>query len=92
MDVARQCLTWTVVACCLNWAWDGAPGDPATPAIPRTAELLRAGNDPVRIVCLGDSVTGVYYHTGGRRAYPEMVQVALKRLYPNASRRRRGAV
>jgi len=84
MDVARKCLTWAVVACCLSWAWDGVPGDPATPAVPRTAELLRAGSDPVRVVCLGDSVTGVYYHTGGRRAYPEMVQVALTRLYPNA--------
>ncbi len=53
-------------------------------SVPKTAELLRAGTEPVRVVCLGDSVTGVYYHTGGRRAYPEMLQVALKRLYPNA--------
>ncbi len=30
-----------------------------------------------RIVCLGDSVTGVYYHTGGQRAYPEMLELAL---------------
>lgn len=80
------------MACCLSGAWDGAPGDPVTPAVIRTAELLRAGIDPVRIVCLGESVTGVYYRTGGRRAYPEMVQVALKRLYPNALRRGRGAV
>jgi len=35
----------------------------------KTAEKLKA-NQPVKIVCLGDSVTGVYYHTGGRRAYP----------------------
>ncbi len=37
------------------------------------------------IVCLGDSVTGVYYHTGGRRAYPEMLELALKALHPDAA-------
>lgn len=31
------------------------------------------------IVCLGDSVTGVYYHTGGLRAYPELLETALRR-------------
>ena len=36
------------------------------------------------IVCLGDSVTGVYYHTGGRRAYPEMLEVAIKQVIPKA--------
>lgn len=51
---------------------------------PKTTELLTTGKEPVRVVCLGDSVTGVYYHTGGRRAYPEMLEVALKRLYPGA--------
>ena len=40
---------------------------------------------PVTIVCLGDSVTGVYYHTGGRRAYPEMLEVAIKQAIPNAN-------
>src|SRR5262245_1454666 len=51
----------------------------------RCARLLQEGNTPVKIVCLGDSITGVYYHTGGRRAYPEMLEVALRRLYPKAS-------
>ncbi len=36
------------------------------------------------IVCLGDSVTGVYYHTGGRRAYPEMLELAIKATHPDA--------
>lgn len=40
------------------------------------------GKQPVKIVCLGDSVTGVYYHTGGRRAYPELLGIALERLAP----------
>ncbi len=35
---------------------------------------------PVKIVCLGDSVTGIYYHTGGRRAYPELLESALKKV------------
>ena len=53
------------------------------PMLPRIAEKL-AAKQPVKIVCLGDSVTGVYYHTGGRRAYPEMVAVALEQVYPQA--------
>ena len=48
----------------------------------KTAALLAAGNEPVRIVCIGDSITGVYYHSGGRRAYSEMLQLALQQLYP----------
>ncbi len=47
--------------------------------------LLEFGAKPVTIVCLGDSVTGVYYHTGGRRAYPEMLEVAIKQAIPNAN-------
>ncbi|MGE0608902.1 MAG: SGNH/GDSL hydrolase family protein [Pirellulales bacterium] len=56
--------------------------DAANP-FPRLAEKL-AANHPATIVCLGDSVTGVYYHTGGRRAYPEMLAVALGQAYPQA--------
>lgn len=40
---------------------------------------------PFRIVCLGDSVTGVYYHTGGQRAYPEMLELALQSQQPDAA-------
>ena len=47
--------------------------------------LPELGKAPVTIVCLGDSVTGVYYHTGGRRAYPEMLEISLKRLSPAAN-------
>jgi lysophospholipase L1-like esterase len=50
----------------------------------RTAQLLAAGKEPVRIVCIGDSITGVYYHTGGLRAYPEMLQIALRKIHPQA--------
>ena len=50
--------------------------------IPKTRERL-ASRASTRIVCLGDSVTGVYYHTGGRRAYPEMLQLILSSQYPD---------
>ncbi|HBJ84759.1 MAG TPA: hypothetical protein DDZ88_12990 [Verrucomicrobiales bacterium] len=50
----------------------------------KTAQLLAAGKEPVRIVCIGDSITGVYYHTGGLRAYPEMLQTALQKIHPQA--------
>jgi len=61
----------------------GVSADERSPAFPRIDSRLKAG-EPVKVVCLGDSVTGVYYHTGGRRAYPEMLELALKRLYPDA--------
>lgn len=47
-----------------------------------TVRQKLAAKQPVKIVCLGDSVTGIYYHTGGRRAYPEMLEVALKQVVP----------
>jgi len=45
--------------------------------------VLRADR-PTKVVCLGDSVTGVYYHTGGQRAYPEMLEIALAKVVPNS--------
>lgn len=53
-------------------------------AKPPAKPLLEFGPKPVTIVCLGDSVTGVYYHTGGRRAYPEMLQIAIIQALPAA--------
>jgi lysophospholipase L1-like esterase/pimeloyl-ACP methyl ester carboxylesterase len=47
----------------------------AEPAVVRPGQSLR-------VVCLGDSVTGIYYHTGGRRAWPELLQVGLQRALP----------
>src|ERR1700722_8073416 len=58
---------------------------PPAPARPKLAvvQLLEDG-EPVRIVCFGDSVTGVYYHTGGRRAWCDLLGLALERIYLNA--------
>ena len=47
--------------------------------------LLAFNEMPRTIVCLGDSVTGVYYHTGGRRAYPEILELGLRHLFPNTA-------
>lgn len=49
----------------------------------KTLARLEAGQ-PVTVVGFGDSITGIYYHTGGRRAWPEMLGLALQRLYPAA--------
>ena len=54
-------------------------GEPA-----KSSQLVGATETPFEIVCLGDSVTGVYYHTGGQRAYPEMLELALKSQLPDA--------
>ena len=64
--------------------WGDAGTDPgASPALERTRGALRTGA-PAKVVCFGDSVTGVYYHTGGRRAYTDMLGLALRRLHPKA--------
>jgi lysophospholipase L1-like esterase len=53
-------------------------------ALRRVREVLEAGAHPVRIVCLGDSVTAIHYHSGGRKAYPEIVADSLREHYPAA--------
>lgn len=64
---------------CRGTGWD----EPQPVTVTATREKLAAG-EPVTVVCLGDSVTGIYYHTGGLRAYPEMLQLALQTTYPQA--------
>ncbi|MGD9855908.1 MAG: GDSL-type esterase/lipase family protein [Planctomycetaceae bacterium] len=54
------------------------------PATPVATASLVSGSEPVHIVCFGDSVTGLYYHTGGRRAYADLLGTALQRLCPRA--------
>ena len=78
MRPALALFTLALLPCALTSARDGAP------MTAKTAALLQAGQEPVRIVCFGDSITGVYYHTGGRRAWHDMLALALQRLYPQA--------
>ncbi len=61
-----------------------ASGEPGPTDLARVVELLRSGEEPVRIVCFGDSITGVYYHTGGRRAWCDMLGLVLRQTYPRA--------
>ncbi|RPI78807.1 MAG: SGNH/GDSL hydrolase family protein, partial [Planctomycetaceae bacterium] len=53
------------------------------PAFPKLVDRLKQG-EPTTVVCLGDSVTGIYYHTGGVRAYPELLGLALTQACPSA--------
>ncbi|MBN2295590.1 MAG: SGNH/GDSL hydrolase family protein [Pirellulales bacterium] len=49
-----------------------------------TIAKLETGVEPVRVVAFGDSITGVYYHTGSRRAWCDMLGIALQKAYPKA--------
>ena len=48
----------------------------------RIRKRMERSRQPVRVVCFGDSVTGVYYHTGSRRAYTAMLGLALQAAVP----------
>ena len=64
-------------------------------SISARAELVTfqkaASGSPVKIICFGDSVTGLYYHTGGRRTYTDLLGDALRRAIPNAKVEMRNA-
>ena len=53
-----------------------------TPALNRIREILTSGEKQVRVVAFGDSVTGLYYHTGGRQAYGELLVEAIQQIRP----------
>jgi acyl-CoA thioesterase I len=46
-------------------------------------QLLESGQ-PVKIACFGDSITGIYYHTGGRQAWSHALGDVLKIIHPRA--------
>lgn len=52
---------------------------------PHFKQSLGERDRTVKVVCFGDSVTGIYYHTGGRRAYTKLVQIALEKTKPRAT-------
>lgn len=56
----------------------------ASPAGQNAAAKLETGSAEVTVVCFGDSVTGLYYHTGGRRAYTDMLGIGLQQAGPKA--------
>lgn len=55
-----------------------------TSRLANVSNSLESGEATVRAVCFGDSITGVYYHTGGRRAWCDMLGIALSKIYPKA--------
>ncbi len=72
----------TIIVWCFVGVGVADAEEPVRPA--KTIAALEAGQEEVRVVCFGDSITGVYYHSGGRRAYTDMLGIALQRSYPNA--------
>jgi lysophospholipase L1-like esterase len=56
----------------------------AETSIEQVRQRLEIGQ-PTRIVCFGDSITGAYYHTGGQRAWCDMLGLALQKAYPRAN-------
>jgi len=63
-----------------------SPSAPAQKAhtTEQIGKQLEAGDKKTRIVCFGDSITGVYYHTGSARAWTDMLGIYLKQAYPKA--------
>jgi len=55
----------------------------STPLPFNTPQRLLSG-ETLKVACLGDSITGVYYHSGGRRAWPEVLGIYLQQLYPES--------
>lgn len=66
-----------------NWFNDSNSKVSVNTGLPKTLEKLKSAK-PMKIVCFGDSVTGVYYHTGSRRAYTDMLGIAIKKGIPQA--------
>lgn len=54
----------------------------STAAAPLTDRI--AAGEETRIVCFGDSITGIYYHTGGHRAWSHLLGDQLKQTWPDA--------
>ena len=59
---------------------NAAKADDKPPTIDAILKRLSAG-EPTRIVCFGDSITGAYYHTGGERAWCDMLGLAIRHVY-----------
>ena len=57
------------------------------PGAPSIADVQQRPSDGrlTRIVCFGDSITGVYYHSGSQRAWCDMQGLALQKANPRAN-------
>ncbi len=89
MKTIKHCLLLMLLFTWLGQGWaqtqpvaGRARGDTAQ-SLGKIRAALKSGV-PVKVVCLGDSVTGVYYHTGSRRAYTDMLGIALRKSMPTS--------
>ncbi len=83
MPTIRRVLGFLLVT---HWALAAGSslGNPVSPP-PIGAVLKRLSTgEPTKIICFGDSITGAYYHSGGERAWCDMLGIALQRMYPRA--------
>jgi lysophospholipase L1-like esterase/cephalosporin-C deacetylase-like acetyl esterase len=74
---------WCIALLLLSITFAAASAEDSPPSVDAVLKRLAAG-EPTRIVCFGDSITGAYYHTGGERAWCDMLGLALQRVYPQA--------
>ncbi len=79
-------LTFILVACLVSGPTPADEPDIAAGRIQVSdiARRLETGRT-TRIVCFGDSITGAYYHTGGVRAWCDMLGLALQQANPRAN-------
>lgn len=68
--------------CLSGWAGSADELEDARLRLRVGARLAQDGT--VKIVCFGDSITGVYYHTGARRSWCDLLGIALARIHPAA--------
>ena len=90
-DAGTDLHGWTTDGCHPNSDGHVKLADAMLPVLSETigselsARKKLLSGDPVKVVCFGDSVTGVYYHSGSRRAYTDMLGIALQRVSGNAN-------
>lgn len=72
---------WPFAALFLALALSVAPA--AGGGVEQARQRLARG-ESLRVVCFGDSITGVYYHTGGRLAWSHLLEGLLRGAHPRA--------
>jgi len=84
-NAAMAAVLFAILVCAIFFRPSAALGkEESVPSITNVTSRLESGK-PVRIVCFGDSITGVYYHTGSQRAWCDMLGIALGKAYPKSS-------
>jgi acyl-CoA thioesterase-1 len=85
MKTKRKTLTGFGIALLVVLAGSiGATAQTLQPSVAGVIDQLGSGEAPVRVVCFGDSITGIYYHTGSQRAWTDLFGIALRKHWPAA--------